>query len=694
MAHRVVQRIACAGSIKLPALPSMVDWYVELCQRVFAASGRGFAREELAHARRVLLDALGTAFAASNRSKIEIRFEAEPARPLGFTVCEDRRSLADAYERWIDTGDGPLFGAHADARVLSLVEAISDPATRPVLDFGAGTGRNAFALARRGHPVDAVEITPRFADMLRQTGADLHLPMRVIAEDVFRDRTCLRHDYWMLLASEVVPDFRSVDDLRRLFELARTVLVPGGLLVFNVHVCALGFTPEKAARELAQQCYSCLFTPSEVAQAAGGLPFALAANDSVHDYERSHLSPDAWPPTPWYVNWTTGRDVYEIESGTCPVEMRWLVFERLPETRDAMPEVEPSRLAPFDRCGRIKFDTVALRRAVELRLLRRTSSSGMLCVPALPGFRGVYADMCRELLSALGRGDESSQVQSFQTDLARMLDAAFERSQRSNVVITYEAPIGKPLHYTVTADAVPLSSAYEQWHDELQESLFGERPDARLEGLVDSIEAAQPLRAADLGAGLGRNAVWLARRGFTVDALELCPRFAEALRRRTEAMGLAIRVICGNFFETAQELDDNCQYQLVLASGVAGDLRGRAELRRLFEIAAQRLGPGGHLLISLHVTSHDYSPDDVAQQWAEQCCATLYTPSDIERCLEGLPLIQESDESAFEYERSHRSGDSWPPNPAFVEWASGLHLAAIEPDRLPLELRWRLYRRS
>jgi len=36
-----------------------------------------------------------------------------------------------------------------------------------VLDIGGGTGRNTLALARRGHPVDVVEMTPKFADIIR-----------------------------------------------------------------------------------------------------------------------------------------------------------------------------------------------------------------------------------------------------------------------------------------------------------------------------------------------------------------------------------------------------------------------------------------------------------------------------------------------------------------------------------------------
>ena len=49
-----------------------------------------------------------------------------------------------------------------------------DPKSLWVLDIGAGTGRNTMALARRGHPVDAVEMTPKFADIIRAEVSEKH----------------------------------------------------------------------------------------------------------------------------------------------------------------------------------------------------------------------------------------------------------------------------------------------------------------------------------------------------------------------------------------------------------------------------------------------------------------------------------------------------------------------------------------
>ncbi len=179
-----------------------------------------------------------------------------------------------------------------------------------------------------GFPFNAVELTPKFAEILATQASSAHLPIRVIAENIFEATQTLRRDYRLFFASEVVPDFRGPEELRRLFEIAADVLEEDGTLLFNVHLAAQGFTPDKAAREFAQQCYSALFTANEVRQAFAGLPFELVSNDSVHDYEHDNLPEQAWPPTPWFVNWVTGLDVYDIEQHQCPVELRWLTFRR------------------------------------------------------------------------------------------------------------------------------------------------------------------------------------------------------------------------------------------------------------------------------------------------------------------------------------------------------------------------------
>lgn len=50
-----------------------------------------------------------------------------------------RRSLREL----ISTREPPLFGTEPDARVWALANEAADARTHPVLDIGAGTGRNA-----------------------------------------------------------------------------------------------------------------------------------------------------------------------------------------------------------------------------------------------------------------------------------------------------------------------------------------------------------------------------------------------------------------------------------------------------------------------------------------------------------------------------------------------------------------------
>ena len=82
----------------------------------------------------------------------------------------------------------------------------------------------------------------------------------------------LRADYQLILLSEVVPDFRTTQQLRGIFELAARCLAPGGRLVFNAFLARHGYTPDNAALELAQQCYSMIFTRDEMTRAAELLP--------------------------------------------------------------------------------------------------------------------------------------------------------------------------------------------------------------------------------------------------------------------------------------------------------------------------------------------------------------------------------------------------------------------------------------
>lgn len=328
MARRLYRRAVVNAQITVPAVPSMVDDYVTMCANVFAVAGVQHTAEQSAQLKAVLAAELDKAYTASSRSNIVISFHAPFGITMNYRVATESVTIAGHYDGWVSSREGPLFGTEPDARVWALAGEAADPRTYPVLDVGAGTGRNALALARRGHPVDAVEMSPKLADIMRAEAQRESLAVRVMNGDVFETMDGVRRDYQLIVLAEVVPDFRTTGELRGIFELAADCLAPGGQLVFNAFLARQGYIPDDAARELGQQCNTMIFTRDELTTAASELPVDLVGDDSAYDYEKAHLPDGAWPPTGWYDGWASGLDVFDLEREDSPIELRWLVYQK------------------------------------------------------------------------------------------------------------------------------------------------------------------------------------------------------------------------------------------------------------------------------------------------------------------------------------------------------------------------------
>jgi SAM-dependent methyltransferase len=328
IARRLHRRAVAEGQITLPAVPGLIDEYVRMCENIFAGAGVQYTPEQSAQLRTVLEGELAKAYKASPRSNIVISFHAPFGTRLNYRVKAEWWTIEADYDHWVAVRPPPLFGTEPDARVWALAGETADPRTYRVLDIGAGTGRNALALARRGHPVDAVEMTPKFADIIRSEAERESLDIRVIQGDVFAATDGVQSEYQLIVVSEVVPDFRTASQLREVFDLAARLLAPGGRLVLNTFLARPGYTPDNAARELGQQCNSMIFTRDEVTSAAAELPLELVADDSAYEYEKTHLPEGAWPPTGWFDGWASGLDVFDVEREESPIELRWLVYQK------------------------------------------------------------------------------------------------------------------------------------------------------------------------------------------------------------------------------------------------------------------------------------------------------------------------------------------------------------------------------
>ncbi len=147
--------------------------------------------------------------------------------------------------------------------------------------------------------------------------------------------------------------------------------------------------------------------------------------------------------------------------------------------------------------------------------------------------------------------------------------------------------------------------------------------------VVAELADLPPGRALDLGAGEGRNAVWLATRGWQVTAVDFSAVGLDKGRRLADARGVAVDWVRADVLGYQPEAQS---FQLVLVAYLqlrAADLDG--VLRR----AAAALAPGGVLLVVGHdvtnLTEGAGGPPDPA---------VLYTPESITRSLAGLTVLR------------------------------------------------------
>ncbi|HUY51281.1 MAG TPA: class I SAM-dependent methyltransferase [Streptosporangiaceae bacterium] len=177
--------------------------------------------------------------------------------------------------------------------------------------------------------------------------------------------------------------------------------------------------------------------------------------------------------------------------------------------------------------------------------------------------------------------------------------------------------------------------------------IFPAEPD---EALVELAAGLSPGRALDLGAGEGRNSLWLARQGWQVTAVDLSEVGLGRLRAQAAAEGLAVEAVTADMGEF---LARGGRFDLVVVANIHP---AAAERARLLAAAAQAVAHGGHLFLTGH---HLESLGRAGPPDPDR----LYTEDRLAGAFPGLEVLRIE-------KRDRQRGDAAAPLVNVVAWAA------------------------
>jgi SAM-dependent methyltransferase len=96
--------------------------------------------------------------------------------------------------------------------------------------------------------------------------------------------------------------------------------------------------------------------------------------------------------------------------------------------------------------------------------------------------------------------------------------------------------------------AAAQAAEWDARYDEHDGAMWSGRPNGRL---LAEVAGLPPGRALDVGCGEGADAIWLARRGWTVTAIDISDLAVRRARAAAELTGAAVEWICGDVLQTA-----------------------------------------------------------------------------------------------------------------------------------------------
>jgi len=166
----------------------------------------------------------------------------------------------------------------------------------------------------------------------------------------------------------------------------------------------------------------------------------------------------------------------------------------------------------------------------------------------------------------------------------------------------------------------------DRWNEKWRERGAGARSEPN-RFLVEEVSELPAGRALDLACGAGRNAIWLAERGWCVTGVDYSEIGLAEARRRSARQRVAVDWILADltgWLPPAHAFDLVCVLYLQIPAG---------ERHVVLERAAGALAPGGTML----VLGHDLS-NLTEGHGGPTSADVLYTPDDLVADLAGLTV--------------------------------------------------------
>lgn len=139
--------------------------------------------------------------------------------------------------------------------------------------------------------------------------------------------------------------------------------------------------------------------------------------------------------------------------------------------------------------------------------------------------------------------------------------------------------------------AAEQSAEWDARYSEHDRAMWSGRPNGRLVVEVTDVAVG---RALDVGCGEGADAIWLARRGWTVTGIDVSDVAVARARAAAERVGVAIEWVCGDALQTPFPAGS---FDLVsLQYPALPKAAGKGAVRRLLDAVR----PGGLLLAVYH----------------------------------------------------------------------------------------------